>query len=218
MHLFQLHPETDLDAELGPPILRDSWRSDFRPSSSQSVTSKPNQIPSNLSSKIAYSLPVTETELKRPPLLPTNLYSYSADRRCSPHSMSPSTDSTSSREDQCRSVSDGVSDLCSDSENSCDESHLPTGVRHLPIHLMSSEAHNRSVEANTTFLGKSSGIQYVRRAMKMKTGFIERLRPRNPSEVQPSGLDSSESHKEIHTYPRRREEFWTTPPVSEFSS
>lgn len=74
------------------------------------------------------------------------------------------------------------------------------------------------MDTNTTFLGKSSGMQYVRLAMKMKAGFIEQLQPRNPSIVLPSSQDSSESHKESHTYPRRREEFWITPPVSEFSS
>lgn len=72
---------------------------------------------------------------------------------------------------------------------------------------------NRPMDTSIKFLGKSSGRKYVRRALKMKTGFIEQLQAQNSSKTQPSG-DLSETHKEIRKYPRRREQFWITPSVS----
>jgi hypothetical protein len=218
---MQLGPEIDLDTELGPPIIRDSWKIDHQAEGpSASTLSKENILPTEPSFKPGGSnlWPQPMAGISSSASVPTKLYPDRKDHsRSSSHSASSSVavaNLSNVSPDHRRSPSTGGSqDSWSDSDDSDDESSpLSTGARRLTMGPMES-THSRTVsmESPLMFVGKSSSYGLSCRVRKMKAGYMdEAIRDSVDREI---GADDGDRIPQYNR-PHRRMRFWTTPSVS----
>lgn len=187
--LKRLRPEEDFSEELGPPVIRDSWKSDqdsvLGPLPRQK-SSSPSALPSNVRSTPPGSLPqITNT------LVPS---SSRASIRSRHSGGTPRTDTDLSSELDTSSESEEVGELS-----------LSRGMKRLTIRGLE-PAQERSILADSQvrFHGKSSWFKLIEKTRKLRDEYRVT-----------GGAESAAMHYEnsspVNTAATRRQEFWTTP-------
>src|ERR1700691_1703077 len=148
--LMQLGPGIDFEAELGPPVIRDSWKTDHQiVASTASPSSKATTGTTMSSSKrgVSHLYPRPSAKVTPSALLPTKLYPDLNDQsRSSSHSPSSSvvigiTANPNLDHKRSPSATSGSLDSWSDSDESDDDStRLSPDVRRLTLGSIDSAA------------------------------------------------------------------------------
>ncbi|KAG6333681.1 hypothetical protein ID866_5411 [Astraeus odoratus] len=190
----QLRPEEDFSEELGPPVVRDSWKSDpapvRRPSPHEQSTSPP-AIPSTL--KDSPSAPL------RPGPAPSVSHTVLSSSTANIHSRrsggTPRTDTDLS--------SDGGS---SDSEE-VGELSLSRGMKRLTIRgLEPAQENSYLADSQVRFHGKSSWFKLIEPTRKLRDEHVYRVTGGAESSVFPP-----DNNNPVNAAATRRPQFWTTP-------
>lgn len=214
---MQFRPEIDLDAQLGPPIIRDSWKTEHQTvSPTASASSNAHVKPSFKHDDVSHMAAQSIGSIPLPARLPPQLYPDRKDHsRSSSNSSSVVVALGSSVSPDCRrSPSTGGSqESWSDSDESDDDSSpLSAGARRLTMGPMESTgSRDVSMENPLMFVGKSSSYGLSCRVRKMKAGYMDEA-VRVGVERETGGDDGDHISKYIR--PHRRMQFWTTPSVS----
>jgi hypothetical protein len=215
---MQLRPEIDLDAQLGPPIIRDSWKTEHQTASPASASSnvKISPVKSSFKHSVSHMAAQSIASIPLPARLPPQLYPDRKDHsRSSSNSSSVVVALASNVSPDCRrSPSTGGSqESWSDLDESDDDSSpLSAGARRLTMGPMESTgSRDVSMESPLMFVGKSSSYGLSCRVRKMKAGYMD--------EVVRVGVEreiGDDAGDLIPKYirPHRRMQFWTTPSVS----
>ncbi|KAH7914147.1 fungal-specific transcription factor domain-containing protein [Hygrophoropsis aurantiaca] len=195
--LLQLRPEADFSNELGPPVIRDSWKTESEPprhpsphekSSSPSAPSKMKGSPASLRSNALPQVAVSSA------IIPSSRISSRS--RGTPRSDSDSSDYFSSSE------SEEVGELS-----------LSRGMKRLTIRGLEPTAENNTIiDSQVRFHGKSSCFKLIEPTRKLREEHMVNLG------MYPSDLDSGtgnshyqQSASPVDFAPTRRPEFWATP-------
>ncbi|KAI6134590.1 fungal-specific transcription factor domain-containing protein [Pisolithus thermaeus] len=187
--LKRLRPEEDFSEELGPSVIRDSWKNDqdsvLGPLPPQK-SSSPSALPSNVRSSPSGSLPqITRT------LVPS---SSRASIRSRYSGSTPRTDTDLSSELDTSSESEEVGELS-----------LSRGMKRLTIRgLEPAQEQSILADSQVRFHGKSSWFKLIEQTRKLRdayriTGGAERATMHH------------ENSSPANTAATRRQEFWTTP-------
>lgn len=191
-HIFpplQICPNVDLNSQLGPPVIRDSWKSDFAnssPSGSRKVSP---------SSTYAVRSTSQHTGLSSNP---ANVIDLSSAISFHHHKHSSITESSFG------SLSD-------------DEDEEPVGGRPLTlvqeiglpnIHPLTLAPTHASIDLAFQFTGRSSNYHLASQVRRIKENYI--VEARHESAERSEEDDAEMQHADA---PIRRQEFWSRPPV-----
>lgn len=189
--LKRLRPEEDFSEELGPPIIRDSWKSDQdpgRPPSPHRKSSSPSAYPSNVRSSPSGSLPQISNTLA-----PS---SSRASIRSRNSGGTPRTDTDLSSELDTSSETEEVGELS-----------LSRGMKRLTIRgLEPAQEKPFLADSQVRFHGKSSWFKLIEQTRKLRDEHVYRVT---------GGAESAAIHQRnsspVNAAATRRQEFWTTP-------
>ncbi|KAG2111269.1 fungal-specific transcription factor domain-containing protein [Suillus discolor] len=192
--LKRLRPEADFSEDLGPPVVRDSWKHDAEPQYRRSPDEKSSSPVARLRSRGSPSLPPVGK------FLPSSSVSVRSRRSAG----TPRTDT------------DLSSDACTSSESEeVGELSLSRGMKRLTIRgLEPAQEHGSLVDSQVRFHGKSSCFKLIEPTRKLREEHINRIFQESGSTDAESGSgsrSSPESTSSVCFTPTRRPEFWTTP-------
>ncbi|KAF9241629.1 fungal-specific transcription factor domain-containing protein [Melanogaster broomeanus] len=195
--LKRLRPESDFSEELGPRVVRDSWKADpeLPPRASPHAMSSSSSAPS-LRPKASSSGSLRCSAL--PPVGVSNSFNPSSciDSRSRRSAGTPRTDTESS---------DGYTS--SDSEE-VGELSLSRGMKRLTIRGLEPAQDNPSLaDSQVRFHGKSSWFKLIKPTQKLRDEHMHRVS--GGDERDRSIRDSTSP---VNAAALRRPEFWTTPP------
>lgn len=186
--LKMLGPDIDLDAELGPPIIRDSWKTDH-----------PKTVPT--SSKLTIVPPEPSLKLQNEQ---SRSFSHSASS-----SVVITTPPSASPNHKCSPSTGSVGSWSDSDESDGDSNPTNTDTRRLTMNSMEpTTVRNMSMESPLLFVGKSSSYGLSCRVRKMKAGYMDEA-SRAGAEREMGGEDSN--YISEYSRPHRRPEFWTIP-------
>ncbi|KAG2146394.1 fungal-specific transcription factor domain-containing protein [Suillus bovinus] len=192
--LKRLRPEADFSEDLGPPVVRDSWKQDEEPQYRYSPDEKSSSPVGHLRSRGSPSVPPVGK------FLPSSSVSVKSRR-----SVGTS-----------RTDTDLSSDGCTSSESEeIGELSLSRGMKRLTIRgLEPAQDHGSLVDNQVRFHGKSSCFKLIEPTRKLREKHINRIFQESGSTDAESGSgsrSSPESTSSASSTPMRRPEFWTTP-------
>jgi hypothetical protein len=210
----QLGPEVDLDVELGPPIVRDSWKTDRSQAPTAPASSKATILPTEPMFQHGTHLSPHPPNAMPSARVPITRYLHQKDRsRSSSHSASSSVvivTTPNASPDHQRSPSSGSLDSWTASDESDDDSTpFSSDGKRLTMGPMDSK--NLSMESPLMFVGKSSTYGLSCKVRKIRAGYMDEA-TRAGIDRDTAGGNGDHTPKYIH--PHRRPEYWTTPTVS----
>ena len=177
---FQLRPEFDLDAELGPRIIRDSWKTDDHSKPSAYLPTKIYPDPTGKSRSSPHSV----------------------------SSPADSSTSSSTRPKNWQSTSEKGKppDPPPGSDNSEDDSEIVRGLSLLNLSSAESARLSISSAAPPRYSGKSSGFTLLQKAQAIKADYIRETQLAGVADVEGGVVGDDEQPKLPD--PARRPEFW----------
>ncbi|KAA1473897.1 hypothetical protein DENSPDRAFT_931268 [Dentipellis sp. KUC8613] len=183
--LKRLRPEADFSAELGPPIVRDSWKTDAPPNDARTNSNPAPRLPP--------SIPVTS--------LPTNA------TRLIPRQPSFARIPGEGLFDIDR---EHVSDEQVSEDEDVFEIHLSKSMKRLRLHeLEPDEKGDRSLDAQVRFHGSSSPFRLAAATRQLKLNRMNELKSEGASPVD-EARDQRPGHQ-VAESSSLREYFWRSP-------
>ncbi|KAG8213977.1 hypothetical protein J3R82DRAFT_10726 [Butyriboletus roseoflavus] len=193
--LKRLRPEADFSEELGPPVVRDSWKTDSEPPCCMSPHEK-STSPSGSSSRPKGS---PSRSLQSNPLSAFNATNHSTciGSRSLRSAGTPRSDTDFSSDDWTSSDSEEVGELS-----------LSRGMKRLTIRgLEPTQDHCSLADNQVRFHGKSSCFKLIEPTRKLRDEHVNRV-----TGGEEHNRLTRDSNSPINAEALRRPEFWTTPP------
>ncbi|KAF9227310.1 hypothetical protein BS17DRAFT_775262 [Gyrodon lividus] len=196
--LKRLRPESDFSQELGPPVIRDSWKTDSDPPRHPSPDEK-SSSPSIHSSRLKGSPSGSLRCSALPPVGISNTINPSScvSSRSRRSAGTPRTDTDLSSDGYTSSDSEEVGELS-----------LSRGMKRLTIRGLEPTQDNSYLpDSQVRFHGKSSCFKLIEPTRKLRDEHMHRVT--GGDERNRSSRDSTSP---VNAAALRRPEFWTTPP------
>ncbi|CCM01111.1 uncharacterized protein FIBRA_03159 [Fibroporia radiculosa] len=220
--LRRLRPDTDFTTELGPPVVRDSWKADAQIAQSvaqTASTSSTNSTAAPSSSRSHILLPMTTAILSpgfayRGPAgerAGASSVRHKSPRRYRKKSQHPVADGSTSQNEEGSSDS---SLSASDHEDSSVELSLVQGMTHLTMRGLQPANVNgkQAMDGQWRFHGKSSSFKLINATRELKQRHMDEMAGASSPESLASGSNSNSTPGP--GYALRRSEYWCSLPVS----
>lgn len=190
----QLRPEADFSEDLGPPVIRDSWKTDSELPLHVSPHEK-STSPSASSSRLIGS---SSTSLHSN-VLSTSNHSRHIPSRSRRSAGTPRSDSDSSSAGCTSSESEEIGELS-----------ISRGMKRLTIRgLEPTQDYHPLADNQVRFHGKSSFFKLIEPTRKLRDEHVNRV-----TGGEERSRSTRDSTSPINAAASRRPEFWSTPPVS----